>query len=266
MLVLGPVRATVNSMNVNEWIGAQFHRLTVVGAGKKYKNGTQLLRCVCSCGGTAETSLPHLKRGEVKSCGCLNQERVQSQKGVWKVDLTGQKFGRLTVLQAAGQTKNGAFRWKCQCTCGQSKVVTGYSLQRGTTKSCGCLASEIVRKRNNASRKDRPWRVEMTSTRSQARYRKISFDLTVTDFQTLVTASCHYCGKKPGVPAKAVVLREAGVLVGGIDRKDSSLGYTLENCVPCCGTCNVAKLHRPYDDFINDIKRRYEHLKNKGIL
>ncbi len=61
------------------------------------------------------------------------------------VDLTGQRFGRLTVLQRAGTDKRGHTLWLCRCACGNETVVLAPSLRRGATQSCGCLFSEMRR-------------------------------------------------------------------------------------------------------------------------
>ncbi|MCI1895071.1 MAG: AP2 domain-containing protein [Lactobacillus sp.] len=64
------------------------------------------------------------------------------------IDLTGQHFGRLTVLRRAGiNAANGNARWECQCECGNLAVVDGYGLRKGTTASCGCLRKELARAR-----------------------------------------------------------------------------------------------------------------------
>lgn len=55
------------------------------------------------------------------------------------IDLTGQRFGRLTVIEKAGVNKHHASLWKCQCDCGGSTVVAGSSLKIGNTRSCGCI-------------------------------------------------------------------------------------------------------------------------------
>ncbi|MDD9147809.1 AP2 domain-containing protein [Sporolactobacillus sp. CQH2019] len=60
------------------------------------------------------------------------------------IDLTGQKFGKLTVLKRAGQTKNGNALWLCQCDCGNTTVAMGTSLRRGDTISCGCLTPDRI--------------------------------------------------------------------------------------------------------------------------
>lgn len=57
-------------------------------------------------------------------------------------DLIGQKFSRLTVLERVGTDQGRNALWLCQCECGNQKIVAGYRLIRGTTKSCGCLRRE----------------------------------------------------------------------------------------------------------------------------
>ena len=54
-------------------------------------------------------------------------------------DLTGQKFGRLTVAWPVGQNQSRHIMWLCFCSCGKFKVVSGRNLVSGNTKSCGCL-------------------------------------------------------------------------------------------------------------------------------
>jgi len=70
-------------------------------------------------------------------------------------NLTGQQFGRLTVLEYAGR-RNKRTLWLCQCECGNLKTVQVSSLDRGTTLSCGCL------------RRSRPWRHGGVGTREYA--------------------------------------------------------------------------------------------------
>lgn len=55
-----------------------------------------------------------------------------------KQDLTGQRFGFLTVTGPAESDGNGHRRWLCRCDCGTEKTVLGHNLTRGTTVSCGC--------------------------------------------------------------------------------------------------------------------------------
>lgn len=68
------------------------------------------------------------------------------------IDLTGQKFGRLTVLYRGEKVKSGqSVKWYCKCDCGNYCWVDSGSLKSGNTKSCGCYKLEIVT--NNGRKK-----------------------------------------------------------------------------------------------------------------
>jgi len=111
--------------------GRVFGRLTVLEEAGRNQRGKILWKCLCECGNTVNVRASNLKSGNTQSCGCFS-----------KLDLTGQRFGRLTVLEKVGRRKEGAVIWECQCDCGNMvKVCTG-SLQSGNTKSCGCYNKE----------------------------------------------------------------------------------------------------------------------------
>jgi hypothetical protein len=80
-----------------------------------------------------------------KRLGWSDKEAVSkdTQNYNKKKDLTGLKFGKLTVIEevAPHTEPNGrkSRRWKCKCECGNETVVFGYALIKGHTKSCGCL-------------------------------------------------------------------------------------------------------------------------------
>lgn len=63
-----------------------------------------------------------------------------------RIDLTGQTFGELTVIEFAGRM-GGEAGWLCQCSCGCRTKVRGQSLRNGDTRSCGHLRSEKARAR-----------------------------------------------------------------------------------------------------------------------
>lgn len=63
-------------------------------------------------------------------------------------DLTGERFGRLLVIQKNGYNKHHQLYWLCECDCGNFKNVLGCVLSRGDTNSCGCLAKESIAKVN----------------------------------------------------------------------------------------------------------------------
>lgn len=58
------------------------------------------------------------------------------------IDITGQKFNRLTVIERAENSPQGRARWLCECECGKRKIIMGSQLRNGSVKSCGCLQKE----------------------------------------------------------------------------------------------------------------------------
>ena len=62
-----------------------------------------------------------------------------------KIDLTGQVFGRLTVLGEENPRTTKELKWLCRCECGKLKAIRGYDLRHNKTLSCGCLRNERVR-------------------------------------------------------------------------------------------------------------------------
>lgn len=120
---------------LNNLINHQFGALTVKEVVKA-KNGKYTLKCQCKCGEYINVGRYQLERREIISCG--KEECAQKAK---YGDLTGKHFGYLTVLDLIKvPNKKGSF-WKCQCVCGNIIEVSSNSLQKGNTKSCGCLKS-----------------------------------------------------------------------------------------------------------------------------
>lgn len=58
------------------------------------------------------------------------------------LDLSGQKFGRLTAVRRGENTKDGHAQWICRCACGKTVIVLARYLKSGHTRSCGCLQAE----------------------------------------------------------------------------------------------------------------------------
>lgn len=64
-----------------------------------------------------------------------------------KIDMTGQRFGRLTVINQS-ENRNGEITWLCKCDCGNEVSVKGVNLRKGITRSCGCLRREVAKDRH----------------------------------------------------------------------------------------------------------------------
>jgi len=67
-----------------------------------------------------------------------------------KLELSGERFGRLRVIDQASKRCNGHICWICRCDCWNYTVTTGIHLNSGHTQSCGCIRAEYARKMGNA--------------------------------------------------------------------------------------------------------------------
>lgn len=66
------------------------------------------------------------------------------------INLAGKKFNRLSVLERVSNNPiNDRVRWKCKCDCGNVAIINSKGIVSGRTKSCGCLLTEILIKRNS---------------------------------------------------------------------------------------------------------------------
>lgn len=123
---------------INE-IGNKYGLLTVIDITKD-KNGRTAWLCQCDCGNTKIVRGSDLRKNKITTCGSkckLKYSRNQNFK-----DLTGQKFGRLTVQRFVEINKNHKSVWHCKCDCGNECNVIGANLVNQTTQSCGCLHKE----------------------------------------------------------------------------------------------------------------------------
>lgn len=84
----------------------------------------------------------------------------------------------------------------------------------------------------------------------RAKKKGVSFKLSESEFRQLTSSNCHYCNKIPSQNAnrkhsnfkyKNRMRFKISYIYNGIDRINSNEGYTLNNCVSCCGDCNLIK-------------------------
>ena len=121
--------------------GQKFGRLIVLERAENIGRYTAW-KCQCECGEILIVRGNALTSGTTKSCGCLNMEKRKSRRK----DLTGRKFGRLTVLKRAENRGKHTY-WVCQCQCGNICETRTRNLIQGTVESCGCLRNEKARER-----------------------------------------------------------------------------------------------------------------------
>lgn len=184
-------------------------------------------------------------------------------------DITNKTFwGTLTAIKRV--KSSSPIEYIFQCVCGKRKRINKYFVIRGHSKSCGCLKGQLANLtvKKNGSLKGKRLKVGVAafnklfgSYKRDAKRRGISFKLSKKQFKNLNQQCCVYCGAPPSSIKKEKKLN--GVYqYNGIDRLDSSLGYTIENCVSCCGMCNYAKSDHSLEEFFLWIKRLKEFNSN----
>ena len=90
--------------------------------------------CLCKCGQACIKRADALKTTPVPSCGCHKREATSKQ---WSAELSGQKFGKLTVIKRI-DTGNVRATWECLCDCGTICYLPSRYLLACNVKSCGC--------------------------------------------------------------------------------------------------------------------------------
>lgn len=185
---------------------------------------------------------------------------VKPHKTRNKKDITGNRYGRLVAVKSTSEKVNNSYKWECLCDCGKIVFVSVGSLNSGNTKSCGCAGIEQIIKHNKEVKRlpDNGGARNSLYSRYKlsARRKKLEFFLSKEVFNKLINQNCYYCGVQP----EALHVQHkcsSRINYNGIDRVDSTLGYTIDNCVPCCKVCNTMKMSLPQDDFYRHIKKIY---------
>lgn len=113
--------------------GRHFGELEVLCRAEKRNDKYTRWICQCSCGQIVEVRTDYLTSGHTTSCGHIKD------KYFYKLNLVGQKFGKLTVIEPVPP-----FSQKCICDCGTEVVVETSNLTSHNTQSCGCYQKQRV--------------------------------------------------------------------------------------------------------------------------
>lgn len=167
------------------------------------------------------------------------------------------KRGTKILVKVKDLMKSSQVKVSCQCEdCGFIRMVQYDTLNNRKNSSynktgetlCQLCANKRMSGVNSGQYKH--GNILYPQYRNNARRRNIEFSLTIDQFESLIPSTCFYCGDKSM----------------GIDRMDSSKGYKIDNCVPCCSKCNFIKNTTSFDNFIIKIKNMYDHLKQGGLI
>lgn len=223
--------------------GFKYGEWTILQRSGADKSGFALWESQCKCGTKKLFRSSQITNGKAKKqCGC-------------EKDWTGKRFGKLIVLKKISGLGNHAAKILCQCDCGKEKIVWGGSLHQGSVRSCGCL--------RQASEEQKCITIAFGNYERHAKRRSLPFNLSKEDFLNICLKDCFYCGTKNSNVTQRKT-KYQGILRlehNGIDRKDNSKGYDLDNCVPCCKTCNRMKGTLNIEQWTNHIETILSKLK-----
>lgn len=165
----------------------------------------------------------------------------------------GKTWGVLTCLGIDHEEKNRTyFRVKCS-RCGHESVVrSDRFFGKYIPKSCkycvNSLQKEIAEIKYPSSNRLLNQKISKYTHLSKRKGKIVKSQLTKDEVSKLLTSNCYYCGKP---------------IAMGIDRIDSNKDYTIDNCVPCCGMCNIMKNKFNVSEWFEQIGRIYENHKNE---
>jgi len=220
-----------------------------------------------------------------KRCICEGHKRARAAKAKPKINLIGQRFGDLVVLEKVpprlvdkvGLSRPRGTAWLCACACGQATYLHTAHLTSGNTKSCGCGkysgSPENIKKAQEstriANRKHAAAKRVLCAYKGNAKARGLQFNLSYSLFVSLIYSDCHYCGSPP---INTVNLKNQGyqykddepevINYNGIDRIDSTRGYEAGNVVTCCKLCNTGKMN--YAGLLDRLRRNLVYAFKEG--
>jgi hypothetical protein len=189
--------------------------------------------------------------------------------------IVGKRWGKVVVLSFAGWDAKYERYWNLSCDCGVEFQSRHCNIMKGIVNSCGCAVRVRGSKTGLANRRFSPyevsWNHKYCQYRGAAKTRGLAWNLSFTQARGLMSQPCFYCGAAPEAGSFVKYRRrlvtaseeQQGIIfANGIDRKDNTNGYSVDNCVSCCTACNLAKGTRTLEDFLKWAQRVSSHHSN----
>ena len=256
-----------------DFTGQKFEKLTVIkgielNTSRNKPNIYKKYLCLCDCGKEIKILTSQLIRG-TKSCGCLKVFSNLTDKLY-----PGLKINRFTVVGFSTQQ----MKWELLCDCGTTYFSGAKRILRSNTKSCGCLNRETGKRKaiELINKKSNPDPIKQLAKKIfRDRYK--DGDLTPEIFFDMSQMPCEYCGMEAKFsnsiiknPSKYSYLAQLPIekltfRYNGLDRIDSNLPHTKENCVPACKICNHAKSDLTQQEFLNYLNRFCNYIQNSSF-
>ncbi len=175
----------------------------------------------------------------------------------------GSKYGYLELIKFI-TSKN---MWECKCICGKIVYRQGSALLKYKNPNCGCKKGSYALLPDQLAHK----RAVISDYKRHAKDRGLKFCLSDEQAIEIILKNCFYCDVPPSnektvKPSQRIRNKYScnvtTLAYNGIDRIDSLKNYTIDNCVPCCHTCNWSKRELPLEDWKIWIKKVYQKTFN----
>lgn len=175
------------------------------------------------------------------------------------------RYNNLTIISnkfSISQGKTTRLAVIVQCVCGNKLQVKCSNLRNNRVKQCPNCSFKF-RELN----KQKIPQIEQIFKRlilERSIKNNIKVSITSKDYELICSKNCYYCNEPPKDTGKFKMrkyINTEELKLNGIDRINSKEGYTIENCVSCCTSCNYAKHTLTKQDFINKIIKIYENLQ-----
>lgn len=189
--------------------------------------------------------------------GRRKEHRVKNPRpGSHKIDLTGERFGKLVVIEYSHNNKSHNKVWKCECDCGNEAFATTTSLKQGKVTSCKCNQYKKGEDVYNYTGYKDITGAKWYSIESNAKVRNIEFHITKEMVWSILERQkslCYFSGIE-------VSFKEN---TASVDRLDSKKSYVEDNIVIVHKDINRMKNNLDEEYFIQMCKRVAE---KRGLI
>jgi hypothetical protein len=214
--------------------------------GTKSYRYYEIIECI-DCGHQIKISSGDIRRKT--SCKECNLKS-------YKTDFVGYENELYKVLEFTKQVGKRLF-YKVSCKkCGNECEMRKDSIMNSQRSSCiNCKGNGRI------ASLEAPINVYFSNYKRNANIGGLEWNLSNEDFNNIITKPCIYCGS---LPKELQSLEKyhfvtERVKVNGVDRVNNELGYTLNNCVPCCTMCNKMKLIYSETEFLEHISQIFKY-------
>lgn len=163
-------------------------------------------------------------------------------------------------------SKNNRKYLEIKCTCGDTYSIRSDSGQRSLLNNkpsiCPKCKAKALSEQSSTSTEETVLLNIYKMYIKNAELRNLEFNLTYEEFKLIIFNTCYYCGNTGEFYSKTYS-KTHNIKRVGVDRVDNTKGYTVENSIPCCKTCNIMKGSLTYKEFTEKLIEIKEFLNKK---